>query len=47
VRPQWPELTDWPRLIADAQALGSDVWERWRTADAAARAAALIERVAS
>jgi hypothetical protein len=47
VRPQWPELADWPRLIDDARALGSDVWERWRTADAAARAAALIERVAS
>ena len=47
VRPQWPDLADWPRLIDDARALGSDVWERWRTADAAARAAALIERVAS
>ena len=47
VRPQWPDLADWPRLIEDARALGSDVWERWRTADAAARAAALIERVAS
>lgn len=47
VRPQWPDLADWPRLVDDARALGSDVWERWRTADAAARAAALIERVAS
>jgi UDP-N-acetylglucosamine--N-acetylmuramyl-(pentapeptide) pyrophosphoryl-undecaprenol N-acetylglucosamine transferase len=47
VRPQWPDLADWPRLVDDARALGSDVWERWRTADAAARAAALIERMAS
>lgn len=47
VQPQWPDLADWPRLIDDARALGSDVWERWRTANAAARAAALIERVAA
>ena len=47
VRPRWPDLADWPRLVDDAQALGPDVWERWRTANAAARAAALIERVAS
>ena len=47
VRPQWPDLADWPRLIDDARALGSDGWERWRTAHAAARAAALIERVAA
>lgn len=47
VRPRWPDLADWPRLIDDARALGSDVWARWRTADAAARAASLIERVAS
>ena len=47
VRPRWPDLADWPHLLDDARALGSDVWERWRTADAAQRAAAVIQRVAA
>lgn len=47
VRPRWPEMSDWPGLIADARALGSTSWDRWRTADAADRAAAVIERIAA
>ena len=47
VHSDWPELADWPRLIDSAQAIGSSGWGRWQTAGAAARAAALIERVAA
>ncbi|TQR83518.1 UDP-N-acetylglucosamine--N-acetylmuramyl-(pentapeptide) pyrophosphoryl-undecaprenol N-acetylglucosamine transferase [Mycobacterium hodleri] len=47
VRPQWPDLADWPHLVDDARALGSDVWDRWQTSHSAARAAALIDRVAA
>jgi UDP-N-acetylglucosamine:LPS N-acetylglucosamine transferase len=46
VRSDWPDLADWPGLLEAARALGSDVWDRWQTVGAAARAAALIERVA-
>ena len=46
VRSGWPEPADWPRLIETAQAIGSNLWARWQTAGAAARAAALIEHVA-
>ena len=46
VRSTWPAPADWPHLIDGARSLGADVWDRWQTAGAAARAAALIERVA-
>ena len=46
VQHRWPALEDWPLLIERAQAFGPEVWERWQTRGAAARAAALIERVA-
>lgn len=45
IRPSWPDVADWPRLITDARSLGTNVWDRWQTVDAAARAAAAIERV--
>ena len=46
VQHRWPDLDDWPLLIERAHAFGPDAWERWQTRGAAARAAALIERVA-
>lgn len=45
IRPSWPGVANWPRLIDDARSLGADVWDRWQTVGAAARAAAAIERV--
>lgn len=47
VRPRWPDLADWPHLVDDARALGSDVWDRWQTSHSAARAAALVDQVAA
>ena len=47
VQHHWPDLKDWAPLIERAQTLNPDKWERWQTRGAAARAAALIERVAA
>ena len=40
----FPPAADWPALLDQARALEPD-WSRWQTAGAAARAAAVIERV--
>lgn len=41
-----PPVDEWSALIDRAQARGTDGWQRWETRGAAARAAAVIERVA-
>lgn len=45
VEPTWPDPARWPEVLDRAAALDPD-WSRWRTAGAAARAAAAIEDVA-
>jgi len=42
----WPDLHDWPELIAAACDLDTDRWRRWQTAGAAARAAQAVTDVA-
>ena len=42
----WPSVTAWPDLIETALARGGQRWTRWRTAGAAARAAAVIDTLA-
>ncbi|MGW5924488.1 glycosyltransferase [Nocardia fluminea] len=41
-----PRPADWPALIEEARHLDADRWRRWGVAGAAARAAAVIDRVA-
>jgi len=43
----WPAAADWPTELEAARALGGDGWTRWHPGDAAARAARVIESVAS
>jgi UDP-N-acetylglucosamine--N-acetylmuramyl-(pentapeptide) pyrophosphoryl-undecaprenol N-acetylglucosamine transferase len=47
VEPHWPEPSRWPALIARARHCDGGRWERWQTSGSAARAAAVIEEVAS
>ena len=42
----WPDLHDWPELIAAACDLDTDRWRRWQTAGGAARAAQAVTDVA-
>lgn len=46
VSAHWPEVHQWPDLLARALALGGSGWERWCTDGAAERAARVIETVA-
>jgi hypothetical protein len=43
----WPRSDDWEALIARAMAIDVQGWLRWRTDGAAARAAAVVDEVAS
>ncbi len=42
----WPDPSAWRCLIRHAQASDPNIWERWRTSGAAARAAEVIEATA-
>ncbi|MCW2582253.1 MAG: hypothetical protein JWQ53_1043, partial [Klenkia sp.] len=44
--PGWPAAEEWAGLLARAQELGGDRWERWSPGDAARRAAAVVTAVA-
>lgn len=45
--PRWPSVAAWPHLIDAAMTLGGRRWARWHTAGAAARAARVIDSLAS
>ncbi|MBF6220025.1 hypothetical protein IU479_18120 [Nocardia abscessus] len=42
---RWPDLDDWPRLLAQAGELDTDRWRWWHTQGAAARAAAAVREI--
>lgn len=44
--PEWPDLERWPELIERARRTDPAQWARWRTSGAAARAAAILDRIA-
>ncbi|MFZ3393533.1 glycosyltransferase [Rhodococcus sp. 7Tela_A2] len=44
--PEWPDPDRWPELIERARGADPAQWARWQTSGAAARAAAIVDRIA-
>ncbi|WP_280299226.1 hypothetical protein [Nocardia abscessus] len=42
---RWPDLDDWPGLLARAGELDPDRWRWWHTQGAAARAAVAVSEI--
>lgn len=43
---RWPRADEWPALLQQAAARDGALWQRWAPGDGAARAAALLDRLA-